>query len=37
MKVTLDTFSMLRFNTIDGHVGISLQHVLMKKVLSQTW
>jgi len=37
MKVALLTFSMLSFNTVDAHFGISLQHVLMKKVLNQTW
>ena len=37
MKVALVAFSMLSFNTVDGHVGISLQHVLMKGVLNQTW
>ena len=37
VKVALLKFSMFGFNTVDRHFGISLQHVLMKKVLNQTW
>ena len=35
MKEALVTISMLSFNIVDGQVGISLQHVSMKKVLNQ--